>query len=488
MDYPFGQWAPDLGELSAGVLMVADGVQPLKEGYGPFKALTTTSSAGPLSAAPRGLYGYQTADETWRVVAGTSTTIELMDAAYTWSSIDTGLSITAGDDWSFERFGTKLLFTNSTQGLRVYDVEAGGAASAVAAAKDPARIFLCGNILFGLNCLDSAGTRNNRLIRSSALSDHTNWTTRGADYQPIEGGGALVWGGALSDTAALILQSGAVKLLQVGAGTGSALWGMQSVSEGFGSVGAKSVVSFNGAAYWFATDGFCKYSLGGGLEKIGAGRVDSWFLERVDQSDLSLIQGCIDPFNKNVMWRFKRSANASDTVFEDIIGYNWRFDKWFSVTVQTSYLGFGAQAPLTWDAADTLGVWDDADIAWDSRLLEGGQPLFGAMDGSYRFGYFAGENLAATLTGAVGPSKVSAMVNWAVPLDDSPDGTLALGVKDQLSDTTTWKTGAQKKASGRAPLRGRGKNIAFSRSISASSNWTYAKGIDYVSANAGGPR
>jgi hypothetical protein len=166
MDYPFGPLAPDQGELTPGALMVADGVQPLAEGYGPFPSLSVSATATALSAAPRGLISYQTADGTWQVVGFTATTAELKQADDTWSSIDSGLSITAGDDWCALRFGTKLLYTNTTQGLRAYDVEAGGAASAVAAAKAPRWLWECGNLLFGGDCLDSSGNRNNRLIRS----------------------------------------------------------------------------------------------------------------------------------------------------------------------------------------------------------------------------------------------------------------------------------------------------------------------------------
>jgi hypothetical protein len=146
MDYPFGPLAPDQGELTPGALMVADGVQPLAEGYGPFPSLSVSATATALSGAPRGLISYQTADGTWQVVGFTASTAELKQADDTWAAIDSGLSVTAGDDWCSLRFGTKLLYTNTTQGLRAYDVEAGGAASAVAAAKAPRWMFECGNI------------------------------------------------------------------------------------------------------------------------------------------------------------------------------------------------------------------------------------------------------------------------------------------------------------------------------------------------------
>jgi hypothetical protein len=485
MQFPYGILAPDQTELAPGLMLQADGVQPLRDGYGPYPSITTAETAEALPGPPRGLFSYQTADGTWAVVAATASTVEKMNADFTWDSIDTGLTGAASDDMCFARFGTKLLYSNIGDGMRAYDVEAGGAASAVAAAKDPRWFWECGNILFGADCLDNAGNRDNRLIRSSAFSDHTNWTTKGADYQPLESGGALIWGGKLSDTTALVLQQRAVRLIQVG-NVGNALWGIQSISEEFGSVGAKSCVSFDGTVWWWATDGLRKFTRGGGIERPLAGKMDKWFLDRVDQSDMSLIQGSIDPFRKNVMWRWKRSDNASSVVFEDIIGYNWEHNKPFTLTLQTSYLGFAAQTALTWDSY--TGVWDDADLEWDNRLLQGGQPLFGALGADYKFGYFAGPSLAATLETAINPSPISTLIGRGRPEDDSDDGTLELGVRNALNDATTWKTGVAKQTSGRVPLRGRGKYVAFRRNITAASTWTTAKGIDHIEAAGGGAR
>ncbi len=489
MDVEYGPLAPDQGEVGGGYLMVADGVQPLERGYGPFPSLNVSTTATALSGAPRGLFGYQTADGTWQIVGFTDSAVQIKLSDDTWSDIDTGLSTTAGDDWTYLRFGTKLLYSNTTQGLRAYDVEAGGAASAVAAAKAPRWIFECGNILFGLNCLDSAGNRNDRLIRSTAFSDHTNWTTKGADYQPLEGGGALIWGAKLSDTAAVVLQQSAVKLLQVG-NTSNALWGIQTVSEGFGAVGPKSCVAFNGVAYWLATDGFRRWGLGmGEPERIGAGFIDQWFLARVDQTDLSLVQASIDPFRKNVLWAWKRSGPpTASNVFYDVIGYNWQFRKWFTLTIPAglTYIGYSAQTAQTWDALAGDLTWDMFDVVWDSRYLQGGQPIFGAMNADYKFGYFTGDALARTIESPLAPSDPSLLISWAMPIDDSLGGTLELGVRTQMSDDTTWKTGVAKVSSGRVPLRGRGHYVGFRRNIPAAATGQLAQGVDYVKASRGG--
>jgi hypothetical protein len=483
MQFPYGILGPDQTDLAPGLMLQADGVQPLRDGYGPFPSPIAATSATALSGPPRGMFSYQTADGTWAVVAATVSTVEKMAADFTWSAIDTGLAVAASDDMCFVRFGTKLLYTNTGDGMRAYDVEAGGAASAIAAAKNPRWMFECGNILFLLDCLDNLGNRNNRLIRSSAFSDHTNYVTKGADYQPLESGGALIWGGKISDTMALVLQQRAVRLIQVG-NVGNALWGIQSISEEFGSVGAKSCISFDGTVWWWATDGLRKFTMGGGIERPFAGLMDKWFLDRVDQTDMSLIQGSIDPFRKNVMWRWKRASNASNVIFEDIIGYNWENKKPFTLTIQTTYLGYAAQTAITWDSY--TGVWDSADLEWDNRLLQGGQPLFGALGPTFVFNYFAGTPLEATLETAINSSPVSMLIGRATPEDDSDDGTLELGVRNALNDTTTWKTGAAKRTSGRAPLRGRGKYVAFRRNIPAGSIWTLAKGVDKLEASAGG--
>lgn len=487
MDIPFGPLAPDQGELTPGALMVANGVVPLREGYGPFPSLSVPTTATALATAPRGLFAYQKADGTWALVAGQDTKVQIMASDYTWSDVDTGLTPTSGDDFCFGRFGTKLLYTNTTDGLKYWDVESASGATAVAAAKAPRWVFVCGNIVFGLDCLDSAGSRDTRLIRSSAFSDQTNWTTKGADYQNLEDGGPLIWGGPISDTAALVLQSRMVRLIQVG-NVGGALWGLQTLSSEFGSVGSRSVVAFDGMVFWLATDGFRMFTAGQGIQRIGSGLIDQWFLANADQANLSTVQGTIDPFRKNVIWRYKSNAVGSSTVFQDIIGYNWAFQKWFTLSVETSYLAYLATPAVTWDAYGTSTTWDTEDVAWDSRALSGGQPLLGALNGSYKFGTFGGAYLAATLTTAIMDSRTTQLINWAKPVDDSADGTLSLGVKNTLAASTTWKTGQAKATSGRVPLRGRGTEIAFSRVIPAASAWSYAKGIDYLGTASGGPR
>lgn len=205
--FPFGPLAPDAGELEPGVCLVANGVLPLKTGYGPAASLFVEGGAEALSAAPRGLVSLVLNDGTWKVFGYTDDDIEVMAADYTWTSIGAGaFSLTSGDDWCGMHFGNYLLSTNTTEGLIAYNVETPAGFSAIAAAGDPRFIFTCANMVFALDCLDASGNRDNRLIRNSDFNSFTEWKKGAADYQPLEDGGALLAGFDLRDGAALIVQ------------------------------------------------------------------------------------------------------------------------------------------------------------------------------------------------------------------------------------------------------------------------------------------
>lgn len=485
---PYGELAPDAGELEPGICVVADGVLPQRIGYGPAPTLNVSVDAEALPSDPRGVISLVKNDGTWQVYGFTATEAYSMGADYSWTALTAGLNVTSGDDVSAIHFGSYLLLTDTTDGLKTYNVETPAGFSDVAAAGDPRFIFTCANMIFGLDCLDDTSVRNNRLIRNSDFNSFTNWTTGAADYQPLEEGGALIYGADLKDGAALILQERAVRLIQFGNAGGGALYSLRTVSSELGSVGQRSCVSYDGAIYWLATDGFRQFTLSGGVKTIGAGKVDEWFFNNVDQSDLSLVQGQVDPFSKMIWWRFKAQGASSDVIFDRMIGYSWQWDRWVTNSVQTTYLANLATPGITLDSMDSYGVLDSIDIPLDSRAFQGGQPLFGALDASAKFGTFSGGNQAAVLTTSTTNSPVTTLIAWATPVDDASAGTLELGVKDEPADSITWKTGAAKVSSGRAPLRGRGKNVAFRRQITASSTWTYARGVDHVQSAGGGVR
>jgi hypothetical protein len=204
--------------------------------------------------------------------------------------------------------------------------------TSISTAGNPAYIFTCANFIVALNCLDSTGTRNNRLIKTSGFNDQTNWVSDGADYQELADGEALLCGFDLKNNTALLVQQRAFVLMQFGNAPGGAQFSLQKVADGKGAVGARCCVSFDGMVFGLASDGFFRFDLNNGLVFIGDSKVDQTFLAAVDQSNFTLVQAAVDPLHRVVTWRYKRNIDSSTTVSEVAIGYNWQLGRWFTVT------------------------------------------------------------------------------------------------------------------------------------------------------------
>jgi hypothetical protein len=493
MQFPYGPFAPDAGRNAIGTCMRAEGVLPAVEGYGPAPSMIGPGIGDALPDDPRGSITTIKRDGTTQVFFLTASALYRLEADYTFTELETGYACTAGTDWSCEQFGNFLLYTNTTDGLWAYNIETGGAATYIANAGDPRSIFVTANMVFALDCKDDLGDRNNRLIRNSNFNNHTDWKNGSADQQPLEGGGELLAGVNLKNGAAVTFQRGAMRLIQFGNVGGGAMYSLQEIAEGRGSIGGKSIVGFDGVVYFLATNGFWRFS-GGGLEPIGAGFVDEWFLDQVPATQLKDVQAAIDPARKIVLWLTPSGM---------ILGYCWSpnvTNRWFTWLTSAVFLSRLATSGYTWDAAGAVwATWDAMpQIPFDDRFWQGGQQFLGALDEDLTYKSFSGEAQEAVLETSTGNSPVTTLISWATPIDDARNGTLALGVADTLnappgvSDATetglTWKDGSAKVSSGRTPQRGRGLNIAWRRTIPAGANWTYAKGVDHIKASAGGPK
>jgi hypothetical protein len=189
-----------------------------------------------------------------------------------------------------------------------------------------------------------------------------------------------------------------------------------------------------------------------------------------------------------IWWRYPTNDTVSDTVFDDLIGFSWQYGRWVTASVSTAYLSRIATPGYTLDDMDSFGALDSLDMQLDSRFWSGGQPVFAALDADYKFATFTGTNQAAQITGATVNSPVTQLIGWGTPIDDAPNSTIELGVRDKLSDSITYKTAASKVRNGAVPLRGRGLNINFRWNNAAGEDWSYVKGVDHVRTAAGGPK
>lgn len=489
----WGKWRPDVSGPNTPFANIADGVIPRQVGlgnygapivgYGPFQSLAVPITATALAGgAPRGSISLVLQGGAFEVFYATATTIEQLQANYTFNTIESGRTVTSGDDVSFLHFGAYLLNTDTLDGFKAYNVEAPAGNNVVAGAPTARYIFSCNNVVFALDC-----NGNNLAWKSSATGDHTNWTSGGANGGTFQDGQQLICGVDMKNGNALIFQKAAMRLVQFGNAATPALFSIVKAADGRGSVGARSVVSFDGMAFFLDTTGFYKFDLSNGNTPIGAEKFNEWFFSQISTSNLAGVQGAVDPERKIVCWAFSSLTNVTANTFDRIIGYDWVLDEGFTATLTISSLQRLATPGYVLDAMDGFGPLDSITTPLDDRFWQGGAPVLAGTDASFKVGTFTGANLAATLQTSQAAGQKNMMMTEITPISDNPSSTIQVGVQYKLSDMVIWKAPVGRNRAGRVPIRASGLNLTFQENHAAGDTWTYSQGVDYPVGSQGGP-
>lgn len=476
----FGRWAPGLADTTPGRSSVLDGVAPrADDSYGPMSQFVTGSDSVALASNPRGQIAFPTTDGSYVRFVGTSSKIQQVQADGTLTDIDTGLSLPSGDVWSFAVFGTKLLYTNTSDGMIAYDFVSGGAASAVSGAPKARFIFVAGDRVVALDC-----DGDNRLMQTSAINDHTEWQAGGASYQPFADGGELTGGVAVTQGAAIIFQREAIRLMQFGAVSGMQ-FGLQRLTNESGALNGPTIVSANGWAYYIATNGPLRIAPGMARpQSIGSvDGVDRWILDQVDAADLDKIEGTFDPFRRMIWWRIKVSGD-SDEVYSKVVGFHIDYERWVTLSVSTSAMFSTALPGYTYDTVPDDTYDEVADLPYDDRYWGGGEPLFGGFDGAYKFATFSGTPMAVTATSSRHLFPASQDINSVTPDTDAENATIAVGTADTPQGPLTWSGDVSLNNEGDAMFLERGRAIAGRLSIPAGESWTYLRGFRDINESA----
>ena len=471
---PWGPWRPDSPGPDTGYALSADGVIPQSAGpnmgYGPMNSPITPDGAAALGSDPRGNLTIQRQDGAWQDFFATSDKIRLLNSSYGWDDIESGRSVTSGDDVSFALFGTKLLNTDTTDGFKAYDYEAGGSNTTVATASNGAptavrSLCICNNVVFALDC-----DGNNRRIESSAQGDHTNWTTQGADGKTFEDGGALYGMRDLRNGLGVIFQESAVRLVQFGAAPTGALYTITKAADGIGAASDRCIAANNGRAWFIANGGgIYEYTAGGEPVSIGDQKVNNWLAGQVAAADLGTIQATADRGRKMTWWRLNSSL---------LLGFHWIIREFVTVTIPTATLLRLATPAVTID--DLSGYVDDYDVTIDSLDFQGGSPTFGALGADLKISRFTGTPLAADLRSCILTAGGSKRFERATPVSDASSSLLSIGTSDSLSGTLSYSSGKTRWDNGTVDLDDRGRRFAFREAIPAGATWTYSNGVDEI--------
>lgn len=479
-----GFYRPDLAETNPGVSLTvlnailmsdANGVA-----YRPHPSITILSTATALPGAPRGAASVVTRSGAYQVYAATADKLYQVSATGVVTQIGSGYAVPSGDNWSIIQFGDYVYFTNTFDGLVRYNIESGGAVTAVSGAPK-ARYIMA---LFGtMAALDCDG--NNRLLKTSKINDPTVWTGDASNtYQEFVDGEELIAGGELSAGVAVVFQRSSIRLLN--RTRDRSIFTVDPLALKVGAQSAQSCVFTQGWAYFVNKNGFQRTN-GQSFESIGKDKVSRTFIKSLASRALTTVEGAYDPENDRVLYRYQKSDNASTTVFGDCLAVDCTTLEWVPIEIDTAALVTLASAGYSLDELGAFGTMDTLPFPLDSRVWKGGEPGLAAIDSNLKVGYVSGANLACTLETGAQISPLGQRMRWATPLTDSATATVQTGVKDKINASFTWNPAVSLTVTGRAKLKGKGKIFALRFSETAGATWSFMRGFDTIETTAGGP-
>lgn len=482
---PVGLYRPDMAETNPGVsLTVLNAIlrsDSVGVSYAPQPDIGVLATSDALAEAPRGTISVVTRAGQYQNFVGTGDKLYKVSASGEVTEIGSGYAVPAGDNWSFAQFGDYLYATNTFDGIVRYNIESGGAVSAVSGAPKARYIFLLFNTLAALDC-----DGNNRVMKTSAIGDPTVWSGDASNnVQEFAEGEELIAGGELGQNLAVVFQRNAIRVLT--RTRDRTVFAETILASGIGAQGADGCVFTRGWAYFIDTDGFHRTN-GAGTEPIGKDKVSRTFINSLAANALTSVQGAYDPSENRILYRYRKSTTVSSTIYSDILACDLDKLEWVPIEMDTAALVTMASSGYTLDELDQFGTMETLPYPLDSRAWKGGEPRLAAFDADLKFGFVSGANLACTLETGAQMDGMGARVIGAVPYTDNADATIQLGVKQKISDDFTWGDAVAIDEDGFAPVDEAGKVFSLRFNAAAGDEWTFMRGFDHIEANQRGPR
>lgn len=480
---PTGLYRPDLAATNPGVsglhlnvLMTKDA---LGVAYNPHPSLAALATAVALPSAPRGYATVVTRSGNYQVYVGTASALYRMAADGTHTEIGTGYAVPAGDNWSMTQFGDYVYFSNAFDGLLRYNIESGGAVTAVTGAPKARFIFPLFNTLAALDC-----DGNNRLQKTSKINDPTVWSGDASNtYQEYVDGEELIAGGQLSSGLAVVLQRNAIQVLR--RTRDRSIFTADPLEAQVGAQGAAGVVIARGWAYFVDTDGPQRTN-GMVIEAIGRDKVANTFITSLAADALGTVGCAYDPSTHRLLYRYQTVGVDSTTVFQDALSYDITLGEWTPVELATAMLMTISSPGYSLDELDPFGSMETLPYSLDDRVWNGGEPRLAAIDGDLKLGFISGPSLAATIECGPQVAQRSMRITGIRPDTDATTATVQLGVKQAVNGSLTWGTAVSMDEEGFAPVDETGRVYAFRLNVPAGATWTYMRGFDGLEGNPEG--
>ena len=387
----FMDWTPDHPEYRNEGLTEARNVVPSFKSYKPTKGLAPVSTNA-LGNRCQGFASFKSSAGNITSFAGDSTKLyRYLANTFTDVSGSTTFSTPADNDWQFTQFGNFILASNGSNTPQVWQLDASTSWSDLGGS--PPTYWHTAVVR---NFVVSGWQPTNRnKLHWSAIGNHASWTI-GVDQSDEE---------TLFDTSEITGIVGGEfgiilcvnKIFQLNFVGGSSIFQIRAIEQERGAIAHGSIQTVGSETFFLSQDGFCKTN-GESTTLIGENKVDRWFDESLDQSNILRITSGHDPLNKLIFWSYP-TTNSSGGNPDRILCYNYSADRWSYIDVATQNVSSAFTTGTTLEALDNISTnIETFTDSFDSRIWQGGTLFFSAFDNNNKFGTFSGTNLEATIS------------------------------------------------------------------------------------------
>lgn len=348
---PFAPWAPDLSDLNKNTTSTIANVLPRLDGYGPVCGPEAFSNS--VGAVCRGYFQALETDGTVVTFAGTETQLYVLDnTTLAWTLVSLGggpyAGLTADANWQFAQFNSIVIAVQANVAPQSWTLGSSSAFAALGGSPPQAGGITVINRFVVLYDLLSNPYR----IHWSGLNATTTWTsgTNYSDYQDLPDGGRVR--GVAGGEYGLILQQRAIRRMVFVPGA-AITFQIERIAADRGIFAPYSLCQGGERIFFASTNGFVEASGDGSLKPIGFEKVDRTFLDDVDEGNLQLCIGAVDPQRYLVVFAYK-SIDGTTGQFDKAIAYNWQLERWTPFTLSGEYMSNASLPGLTLEGLDAI--------------------------------------------------------------------------------------------------------------------------------------
>lgn len=479
---PFGPWHPDKAGLNASVCLSAVNCIPGVNGFRPLRSPAASSSA----LAGECIGAAVVFDDVGAVAtfAGDATDLYRLDASSVWAPVSRtsggAYNTGSGERWQFEFSGGLVLAVTISEEPQKYLLGTSTNFEPLGGTPPKARyIATVGDfiVLAGL-------FQDERTVRWSGLANPEHWTpgTLSSDYQTFQNGGPVR--GVVGGEVGYVFQAESVTRMTFVPGS-DVIFQFDQVEGGRGLAAPYSLVKLGNDAFYLASDGFYKFSLGGGSSTpLGVGKWSRWLVGDLKSGTEGTVLGGVDPVGRYIVWAYNSNSNPNSNPNRMII-YDWALDEATTAELSVTTLAQILTKGVALEDLDAYGNLDTLPYSLDSPLWRGGSSVLGMFQDDAKLAFMSGLNLSATFVTGDGGMPGRTLIKGLRPHIDTRSITAAIAAREAEGDNVSFGPPEPMADTGVIPAWASGF-VARARLVTeAGAVWEKYVGHDTVKGGAG---